>query len=67
MECALGHSPFPKLQNVFEFMNYINKHPVLELPADKFTSGFIDFIMNCLIPSSSDRPNASRMRVLFTI
>jgi serine/threonine protein kinase len=66
MECALGQSPFPKLQNVFDFMNYINKSPIPQLPKDKFSPGFIDFVMNCLIPSSINRPNVPQMRVLFT-
>ncbi len=65
MECALGQSPFPKMQNVFEFMNFISKNPVLPLPADKFTPGFLDFIANCLMPTSSTRPGASQMLVPF--
>jgi len=63
MECALGQSPFPKMVNVFEFMNYISKNPVLPLPADKFSPGFLDFISNCLVPLSSKRPSASQMLV----
>eukprot|EP00826_Nyctotherus_ovalis_P010403 TRINITY_DN12746_c0_g1_i8.p1 TRINITY_DN12746_c0_g1~~TRINITY_DN12746_c0_g1_i8.p1 ORF type:complete len:324 (-),score=77.14 TRINITY_DN12746_c0_g1_i8:189-1160(-) len=63
VECALGHSPFPKLQNIFEFIGFINKNPTFHLPKDKFSLGFIDFIANCLIPSSSERPNASQMRL----
>ena len=63
LECAMGCPPFPKMQNVFEFMNYINKNPVFQLPKDKFSPGFLDFISNCLIATPSSRPNSSQMIV----
>eukprot|EP00826_Nyctotherus_ovalis_P019001 TRINITY_DN1578_c0_g1_i2.p1 TRINITY_DN1578_c0_g1~~TRINITY_DN1578_c0_g1_i2.p1 ORF type:complete len:305 (+),score=62.40 TRINITY_DN1578_c0_g1_i2:313-1227(+) len=61
MECALGQLPFPKMQNVYEFMNYISKNPNLQLQSDKFEPGFIDFVSNCLVPTSSTRPSSSQM------
>lgn len=64
MECALGQSPFPKLQNVFDFMNYISKNQMPALPADKFSAGFQDFIANCLIHNPAMRPSSSQMLVL---
>lgn len=64
MECAMGNPPFPKMQNVFEFMNYLAKNPVLQLPSDKFSPGFLDFISNCLITNPSTRPGASQMIVI---
>lgn len=67
MECALGQPPFPKMQNVFEFMNYINKNPHFQLPTDKFSPGFIDFVNNCLIATSSSRPNSSQMLVVYRL
>ncbi len=71
VECALGKFPYPYDEDLqsglpmelgfWELMKYITLKDTPQLPSDKFSGDFRDFLSRCLRKQGGTRPSASEL------